>query len=69
MFLGARGITVHCNDTYLTNINEWKVLMSIKNIVKEIQNMIDEHSMTNQDGRVRFMDFGASSLDIMILFK
>ena len=30
--------------------------------------MIDEHTMTNNDGRVRFMDFGASSLDIMVLF-
>ena len=24
--------------------------------------------MTNEDGRVRFMDFGASSLDIMVVF-
>ena len=32
------------------------------------QNMIDEHPMTNQDGRVRFMEFGGSSLDVMIIF-
>ena len=40
----------------------------VKSIVKDIQILIDEHSMTNQDGRVRFMDFGASSLDIMVVF-
>ena len=40
----------------------------VKNIVKDIQILINEHSMTNQDGRVRFMDFGASSLDIMVVF-
>ena len=40
----------------------------IKNIVQEIQKMIDDHKMTNDEGRVRFMEFGASSLDIMVLF-
>ena len=40
---------------------------NIKSIVKEIQKMINEHPMTNSDGRVRFMQFGASSLDIMII--
>jgi MscS family membrane protein len=40
----------------------------LKNIVKDIQHMIDSHDSTNQEGRVRFMDFGESSLDIMILF-
>ncbi len=40
----------------------------IKEIVKDIQRLIDDHPMTNQDGRVRFMDFGASSLDIMVVF-
>ena len=33
---------------------------------KEIQKLIDEHSHTNQDGKARFTDFGASSLDIMV---
>ena len=41
---------------------------TVKNIVQEIQTMINEHPMTNDDGRVRFMDFGASSLDIMVVF-
>ena len=36
--------------------------------MKDIQRLIDDHPMTNQDGRVRFMDFGASSLDIMVVF-
>ena len=40
----------------------------IQNIVKDIQAMIDSHTMTNEDGRVRFMEFGGSSLDIMVLF-
>jgi len=40
----------------------------IKNIVNDIQKMIDKHPKTNNDGRVRFMEFGASSLDIMVLF-
>jgi MscS family membrane protein len=30
--------------------------------------LIDEHPMTNEDGRVRFLNFGASSLDIMVLY-
>ena len=41
---------------------------TIQNIVTDIHNMINEHPMTNEDGRVRFMDFGASSLDIMVVF-
>ncbi len=48
--------------TYNTNADQ------IKAIVEDIQKLIDDHPMTNQDGRVRFMDFGASSLDIMIVF-
>ncbi len=40
----------------------------IKKIVFDIQNLIDNHKNTNDEGRVRFMAFGDSSLDIMILF-
>jgi MscS family membrane protein len=40
----------------------------LKNIVAEIQEYIDNHPNTNQDGKVRFHDFGPSSLDIMVLF-
>ena len=30
--------------------------------------MINLHEKTNQDGRVRFQEFGPSSLDIMIIY-
>lgn len=35
-------------------------------IIKDIQQYIDEHPRTNKDGKVRFVEFGDSSLDIMI---
>ena len=38
----------------------------IKAIVSDIQLFIDEHPHTNQDGRVRFAEFGSSSLDIRV---
>lgn len=40
----------------------------LKAIVEEIQKYIDEHPNTNQDGEIHFMEFGASSLDIMVLY-
>lgn len=40
----------------------------IKNIVAEIQQYVDQHARTNQDGRVRFMNLGASSKDIMVQY-
>jgi len=40
----------------------------IKAIVTDIQEMINMHAKTNQDGRVRFQEFGSSSLDIMIMY-
>lgn len=43
-------------------------MSTIKSIVQKIQQFIDEHPHTNQDGQVKFMDFGSSSLDIMILY-
>ena len=48
--------------TYDSSINQ------IKAVVADIQKMIDEHPKTNQDGRVRFQEFGGSSLDIMIMY-
>jgi len=48
--------------TYDTTIEQ------IQAIVSEIQKFIDEHPRTNQDGLVKFTDFGSSSLDIMVLF-
>jgi MscS family membrane protein len=40
----------------------------IKAIVADIQHMINQHEKTNQDGKVRFQEFGSSSLDIMIMY-
>jgi MscS family membrane protein len=48
--------------TYETSI------VQIKNIVDDIQKMVDTHPKTNQEGKVRFQEFGSSSLDIMIMY-
>lgn len=40
----------------------------IKAIVNDIQALVDKHEMTNQEGRVKFLNFGPSSLDIMVLY-
>lgn len=40
----------------------------LKNVVTDIQKYIDDHPHTNQDGEIHFMEFGASSLDIMVLY-
>lgn len=48
--------------TYNTSIEQ------IKAIVTDIQKFIDDHPNTDQEGRVRFMEFGASSLDIMVQY-
>lgn len=40
----------------------------IKLIVHDIQELINKHEKTNQDGKVRFQDFGSSSLDIMVIY-
>ena len=42
--------------------------MPIKNIVNDIQKLVDDHKQTNQDGKVRFLNFGDSSLDVMVLY-
>ena len=63
--LGARPVRrvkFNIGLTYDTSVE------NIKNIVNDIQSLIDDHPMTNQDGRVRFLNFGASSLDIMVLY-
>lgn len=40
----------------------------LKAIVEDIQSMINEHQMTNNEGQVRFQEFGTSSLNIMVLY-
>ena len=63
--LGARPVRrvkFNIGLTYDTSVE------NIKNIVDDIQKLIDEHPMTNQEGKVRFLEFGPSSLDIMVLY-
>ena len=48
--------------TYDTTIDQ------IKKVVKEIEILINDHPRTDQEGRVKFQEFGASSLDIMVLY-
>jgi MscS family membrane protein len=40
----------------------------IKAITRDIQEYIDNHPRTNQDGRIRFMNLGAYSKDVMVLY-
>jgi MscS family membrane protein len=40
----------------------------IKSVVNDVQNMLNEHEMTNDESIVRFQEFGSSSLDILIIF-
>ncbi len=58
----VRRVKFNIGVTYETTPNQ------IKAIVKDIQEMINEHPKTNQDGRVRFQEFGASSLDILVMY-
>ena len=63
--LGARPVRrvkFNIGLTYDTSVE------NIKNIVDDIQKLIDKHPMTNQEGKVRFLEFGPSSLDIMVLY-
>ncbi len=63
--LGARPVRrvkYNIGLTYDTTVE------NIKNIVNDIQKLIDDHQMTNDEGKVRFLSFGASSLDIMVLY-
>ena len=58
----VRRVKFNIGLTYETSSNQ------IKAIVKDIQEMIHKHEKTNNEGRVRFQEFGASSLDIMVLY-
>ena len=53
---------------YLARFKLPSSVENIKKIVDDIQKLIDDHPMTNQEGKVRFLNFGASSLDIMVLY-
>lgn len=58
----VRRVKFHIGLTYETPAD------TIKKIVADIQNLIDEHPKTNQEGIVKFQEFGSSSLDILILY-
>lgn len=58
----VRKVKTDIGLTYDTSVDQ------IKNIVSDIQNLIDNHPNTNKDGVVRFLEFGASSLDVMVLY-
>ena len=58
----VRRVKFHVGLTYSTTTEQ------IKKIVSEIQEMINSHEKTNEEGKVRFQEFGASSLDILILY-
>ena len=57
-----RRVKITIGLTYSTQTKQ------IKAIVDDIQQFIDEHKHTNQDGKVKFTDFGASSLDLLVLY-
>ena len=40
----------------------------IKKIVSDIQTMVDDHPRTNDEGKVRFQEFGSSSLDVLVIY-
>ncbi|MFD2246613.1 mechanosensitive ion channel family protein [Pontibacter ruber] len=57
-----RRVNFDINLTYNTTSEQ------IRTIVTEIQEYIDNHPMTNQDGRTRFLKLGPHSKDVMVLY-
>ena len=57
-----RRVRTNIGLVYGTNIDQ------LQAIVNDLQKLIDDHERTNQDGFARFMDFGASSLDIQLVY-
>ena len=58
----VRRIKFNIGLLYSTSVDQ------IKSIVDDIQKLLDEHPDTNQEGKVRFLEFGDSSLNIMVLY-
>lgn len=40
----------------------------LRSVVRDIQEYIDSHPHTNQEGEIHFAEFGPSSLDVMVLY-
>ncbi|MFT2010370.1 mechanosensitive ion channel family protein [Pontibacter sp. 13R65] len=57
-----RRVSIDINLTYNTTSAQ------IKAIVAELQDFIDQHPRTNQDGRIKFHQLGAHSKDVMVLY-
>ncbi len=58
----VRRVKFNVGLTYETSSDQ------IKSIVSDIQEMINNHPKTNQSGKVRFQEFGSSSLDVMVMY-
>ena len=58
----VRRVKFNIGLTYETTTEQMKA------IVSDLQIMVDEHPKTNQDGRIRFQEFGSSSLDILVMY-
>jgi len=58
----VRRVKFNLGLTYDTTIEQ------IKAIVSDIQEMINNHAKTDQEGKVRFQEFGSSSLDILVIY-
>ena len=58
----VRRVKFNIGLTYSTSTDQ------IKAIVNDIQEIINLHEKTNQEGKVRFQEFGSSSLDIMVMY-
>ncbi|WP_114777576.1 mechanosensitive ion channel family protein [Botryobacter ruber] len=57
-----RRVNFDINLTYDTTSEQ------IKAITQDLQEFIDNHPKTNQDGRIRFHNLGAHSKDVMVLY-
>lgn len=58
----VRRVKFNLGLTYDTTIEQ------IKAIVADVQDMINAHEKTDQEGKVRFQEFGSSSLDILVIY-
>ena len=57
-------------ENYILRLKKKKstICQQIKSIVSDIQKMINEHKKTDKEGKVRFQEFGGSSLDILVIY-
>ena len=58
----VRRVKFNIGLTYDTSVEQ------IKKITGDLQVFLEKHEKTNEETKVRFMDFGPSSLDVMVLY-